>query len=147
MEFRDFSLYVNQTKVGRFAEDLKQGKITATVCRKCGKKYYPPRSDCSECMGNEMEWTPLDGVGALVSYTIIHVPPDRFAARQSSMPFSKVRFEPCPVGLLEVGEGLRIMGWIPRIDPKEIRTGMKCRAVAQTLPDGRVTIVLEPVDS
>ena len=145
MEFRDFSLSVSQVKVRRFAEDLGRGRISATVCRKCGKKYYPPRADCSECMGNEMEWISLEGMGTLVSYTIIYVPPDRFAARQPSMPFSHVRFESCPVGLLEVEDGLRIMGWIPKIDPKKIRTGMKCRAVPRTLPDGRVTIVLEPI--
>ena len=97
-------------------------------------------------MEDEMEWVSLEGTGTLVSYTIIHVPPDRFAVRQPSMPFSNVKFEPCPVGLLEVEDGLRIMGWIPKIDTKKIRTGMKFRAVPQTLPDGRVTIILKAID-
>jgi uncharacterized protein len=143
MEFRDFSLFVNQTKVGRFAEDLEGGEITATVCKGCGKKYYPPRADCSECMGNEMDWVPVEARGTLISYTIIYVPPDHFAVRQSSMPFSTIKFEPCPVGLLEVEDGLRVMGWIPKIDSKQLRTGIKLRALPQKLADGRVTIILE----
>jgi len=143
MEFRDFSLYVNQTKVGRFAEDLGRGEITATVCRKCGKKYYPPRADCSECMGSEMDWVSLEGKGTLISYTTIYVPPDHFAIRQPSMPFCAVRLEPCPMGLLEVEDGLRVMGWIPKVDPGQIQTGMRLKAVPQSLPNGRVTIVLE----
>jgi hypothetical protein len=145
MQFKDFSLYINQSKVGRFAENLAAGKITATLCKKCGRKYYPPRADCSRCMGNEMEWKPLEGTGRLISFTKIYVPPDHFAARQPLMPFSAVKFEPCPVGLLEVEDGLRIMGWIPKVDSGKLRVGMELKALPQILPDGRVTIVLEPV--
>jgi hypothetical protein len=145
MEFRDFSLFINQSKVGRFAEDLAGGTIMLTVCKRCGKKNYPPRADCSACMASEMEWRPIRNEGKLASFTKIYVPPDRFGARPPSMPFSSVKFEPCPVGLLEVEDGLRIMGWIPKVDFKKLRIGMDLRALPQVLPDGRVTIILEPV--
>jgi uncharacterized OB-fold protein len=145
MEFKNFSLSINQTKVARFAEELAAGKIMATVCKKCGKKYYPPRADCSGCMRSEMEWKPIGGEGSLVTFTKIHVPPEHFAIRQPLMPFSSVQFEPCPVGLLEVEGGLRIMGWMPKIDLKKIRIGMKLKASPQVLPDGKVTIVLEAI--
>jgi hypothetical protein len=36
------------------------------------------------------------------------------------------------------------MGWMPKIDLKRLRS-MKLKAVAQVLPDGKVTIVLEIV--
>jgi uncharacterized OB-fold protein len=145
MEFKDFSLGINQTKVARFTEELAAGKIMATHCKKCGRKYYPPRADCSDCMGNEMEWKPIGVEGTLVTFTKIHIPPDHFAVRQPLMPFSSIQFEPCPIGLLEVEEGLRIMGWIPKIDPKKIRVGMKMKASPQILPDGKVTIIFEPI--
>jgi uncharacterized OB-fold protein len=61
------------------------------------------------------------------------------------MPFSSVAFEPCPIGLLEVEGGLRVMGWIPKVDLKKIRVGTKMRASPQVLPDGKITIILEPV--
>jgi len=145
MEFRDFSLGVNQTKVARFAEELAEGKIMATLCKKCGRKYYPPRADCEGCMENDMEWSPVGGEGNLVTFTKIYVPPDQFAVRPPLMPFSSLQFDPCPIGLLEVEGGLRIMGWIPKVDLKKIRVGMKMKALPQTLPDGKVTIVLEPI--
>ncbi|NWF92384.1 MAG: Zn-ribbon domain-containing OB-fold protein [Syntrophaceae bacterium] len=143
MEFKDFSLAFSQTKVGRFAKDLAEGRIMMTVCRGCGKKYYPPRADCSHCMGSEMEWKPIKGEGSLVTFTKIYVPPEHFALRQPLMPFSTVQFEPCPIGILEVEEGLRIMGWMPKMEIQKIRVGMKLKASPQILPDGKVTIVLE----
>jgi uncharacterized OB-fold protein len=145
MEFKDFSLGITQTKVARFAEELANGKIMATICKKCGKKYYPPRADCSSCMGSEMEWKPIESEGKLATFTMIYVPPEHFATRQPLMPFSSIQFEPCPIGLLEVEGGLRIMGWMPKIDLKKVHVGMKMKASPQTFPDGKVTIVLQPI--
>jgi len=143
MDFKNFALSISQTKVARFAKELAEGKIMATLCKKCGKKYYPPRADCSDCMSSEMEWKPIGGEGKLVTFTKIYVPPEHFAIRQPLMPFSSVQFEPCPIGILEVEDGLRIMGWIPKIDVKKIRVGMKLKASPQILLDGKVTIILE----
>jgi uncharacterized OB-fold protein len=145
MEFKNFSLAINHTKVGRFADDLASGKIMSTICKKCGKRYYPPRADCSACMESEMEWKPINGEGKLVTFTKIYVPPEHFAIRQPLMPFSSVQFEPCPIGLLEVEGGLRVMGWIPKVDVKKIKVGMKMKAAPFTLPDGKITIVFEPI--
>jgi uncharacterized OB-fold protein len=143
MDFKNFALSISQTKVARFAIELAEGKIMATLCKKCGKKYYPPRADCSGCMSSEMEWKPIGGEGKLVTFTKIYVPPEHFAIRQPLMPFSSVQFEPCPIGILEVEDGLRIMGWMPKIDVKKIRVGMKLKASPQILLDGKVTIILE----
>ncbi len=146
MEFKDFSLHISQTKVAHFAEELAAGKIMATLCKKCGKKYYPPRADCSVCMGSTMEWRPVEGVGNLATYTKVYVPPEHFAIRQPSMPFSTIQFEPCPVGLLEMEDGIRIMGWMPKIDFQMIQIGMRLKASPQILPDGKVTIILEQTE-
>jgi uncharacterized OB-fold protein len=61
------------------------------------------------------------------------------------MPFSNIQFEPCPIGLLEVEDGLKIMGWIPRMDVKKIKVGMKMKASPNILPNGKITIVMEPI--
>jgi len=145
MEFKNFSLYINQTKVNRFAGELAAGKLMSTLCKKCGRQYYPPQADCPSCMGSEMEWKELKAEGGLVTFTRIHVPPEHFAVRQPLMPFSSVQFEPCPIGLIRVEKGLTIMGWIPKVDIKKIRIGMKMKASPFTLPDGKITIVLEPI--
>jgi len=144
MEFKDFSLFLNHTKVKRFVDDLASGKIMGTKCKKCGLNLYPPRADCPECYSSEMEWVALKTQGKLATYTMIYVPPDHFTTILQ-MPFSKFRFEPCPIGLLELENGLRIMGWIPKVNPKEIKVDMALKAEPQVLPGGKVTIVLNPV--
>jgi uncharacterized OB-fold protein len=145
MDFKNFSLYITQTKVARFIDDLAAGKITGTRCQKCGKKYYPPRSDCSDCMGSEMEWIPVGVEGKLRTFTKIHVPPEHFALPPPRMPFSSAQLEPCPIGVIEVEEGISIMGWMPKMDVKKIKVGMKMKASPFTLPDGKLTIVMEPI--
>jgi len=145
MEFKNFSLFISQTKVNRFATDLAEGRILSTICKKCEKQYYPPRADCPSCMGIEMEWKEIKTEGKLLTFTRIHVPPEHFVVRQPLMPFSSVQFEPCPIGILEVEGGLPVMGWIPKMDIKKIRVGMRMKASPFTLPDGKITIVLEAI--
>ncbi len=97
-------------------------------------------------MGSEMEWKEIGQEGRLLTFTRIHVPPEHFAVRSPLMPFSNIQFEPCPIGIIEVEKGLRIMGWIPNIDIKKIKVGMKMKASPFTLPDGKLTIILEPLN-
>jgi uncharacterized OB-fold protein len=145
MDFKKFSLFINQTKVNRFADDLAGGRIMSALCKKCGEQYFPPRADCPSCMESDMEWQELKTEGKLLTFTKIHVPPEHFAIRQPLMPFSSIQFEPCPIGILKVENGLPVMGWIPKMDVKKIKVGMKMKASPFTLPDGNVTIVLEPI--
>ncbi len=144
MGFKNFSLFITHTKVARFVDDLVDGMIKGTICKSCGRKYYPPRADCPDCMGYEMDWIPIKTNGRLITFTKIYVPPEHFAVRQPLMPFSSIQFEPCPIGVIETDEGMRIMGWIPKIDIKKIHVGKEMKASPSILPDGKITIVLEP---
>src|SRR3972149_2559177 len=86
MDFKSFSLAISQTKVARFADDLAGGKNMATVCKKCGKKYYPPQADCPECMSSDMDWKELKGERTLRIFTRIYVPPEHVAPPQPPLP-------------------------------------------------------------
>lgn len=145
MEFRNFSLYIKHTKVSRFIDALVDGNIEGTICKSCKKKYFPPRADCPECMGSDIDWIPIETSGRLFTFTKIYVPPEHFSPKQPSMPFSSIKFEPCPVGVIETEEGLRIMGWMPKVDIKKIHVGDKMKASSFLLPDGNITIILEPI--
>jgi hypothetical protein len=39
--------------------------------------------------------------------------------------------------------GLKIRGWMPKLDVKKIKVGMRLKAISQMLPDGNITIVFE----
>jgi len=143
MEFKDFSLMVGQTKAAAFVDSLTEGKIMATRCKKCSREYYPPQADCSSCLGDDMEWFECPTEGELVSFTQIMVLPEHFSLPDIPVPFARASLTPSPVGLLEVKEGIRIMGWVPKTSPNDLTVGERMKASPQVLDDGRVTIVLE----
>jgi len=143
MEFRDFSLLVKDTKVSKFADGLERGVILATKCEKCGSIYYPPRHDCPKCYSDEMSWIELQGSGKLLSFTTIFVPPDHFVPDlDGTAPFSGYQYRPVPVGIVEMENGARVMGWIPNIPREELQVGMTLMPKAKVLEDGRATILL-----
>jgi uncharacterized OB-fold protein len=144
MGFERFSLCIKHTKIRDFVDYLENGKIMAKRCKGCGAKYYPPRADCAHCLGSDTEWVEIPSEGKLLTFTQIFVPPEHYASIPSPMPFSRTFLEPTPVGIIEVEEGIRIMGFIPKMDAKKIRIGMSFKALPEPLPDGSITIVLSP---
>ena len=143
MEFKDFSLMVGQSKAAAFVDYLVKGKIMVTRCKKCGAEYYPPQVDCSSCLSDDIAWFECPTEGKLASFTQIMVLPEHFALPEPAVPFGKASLTPSPVGLLEVKEGIRIMGWVPKTSPDDLTVGERMKARPQILDDGRVTIVLE----
>ena len=130
----DFSRFsaIKDSKVAKFIEGLKEGKIYYSKCRKCNAKYYPPVSDCRKCYSDDMEFLELNPVGELLTFTMIHYPPARF---ENDAPVS--------IGIIEA-EGVKIMGNLFTKDPEEVKIGMKLKAVPKVYED-RITIVLEKV--
>jgi uncharacterized OB-fold protein len=146
MEFKSFSTMVSQSKVAAFADYLAEGKIMATRCKKCQAEYYPPQADCSSCLSDDMEWFQCPVEGRLASFTRVMVLPQRLALPELSIPFAKASLTPSPVGLLEVSDGISIMGWVPNVSPEDLQVGDRMKASPLVLDDGRVTIVLEKIE-
>jgi uncharacterized OB-fold protein len=59
---------------------LREGKLLATACRKCGRTWAPPRLMCT-CGCAAVDWVPLAGTG-----TVEHV-----TSTASSLPATDVR--------------------------------------------------------
>ena len=146
MEFKSFSLMLNDTRVETFADFLAKGKILGTKCKKCGSEYYPPRSECCQCLGEDMEWFECPTQGTLLTFTQVMVLPEHAALPEASIPFSKATLIPSPVGLVEVKGGIRIMGWIPKAMPEDLRVGDRMKVSSQLLDNGHVTITLEKLE-
>ena len=111
MEGREltFKHKLPRSKVERYWQELENGRVMATVCRKCGAKYYPPQADCSRCYSDDMEWVEVGGVGVIESFTQQHVFPQGFGFVQKPYIIAVARF----------GD-YRVMGWydgeeIPKI--------------------------------
>jgi uncharacterized OB-fold protein len=93
-----------------------------------------------------MDWFECPTEGRLMSFTQIMVLPEHFSLPDLSVPFAKATLTPSPVGLLEVKEGIRIIGWIPKISANDLKVGDRMKASPQVLDDGRVTIILEKIE-
>ncbi|MBN1226696.1 MAG: hypothetical protein JXA79_06865 [Deltaproteobacteria bacterium] len=146
MDFDKFSLMIKNVRVSQFAERLKEGKIMGTRCKKCQAEFYPPQADCSSCLSDDMDWFDLPTKGILASFTQVNVLPEYFALPSLSIPFGKASIKASPVGILEVKEGVRVMGWIPKRSENDLKVGETMRAEPFELDDGRLTIVLKKIE-
>ena len=129
--------FVPYTKVTEFADFLKDGKLMASKCKKCGQFSFPPRADCIHCLSGEFEWVECSGKGGLHTYTIIHAAPTGFDD-----------IAPYILGVLDLDDGGRLMGWID-VPREEIKIGMRLRTVPKMFeeePDIKLYYSLEKCD-
>ncbi len=106
------------TKVSRFADELREGRLMGTKCKSCGEIYFPPRADCTKCMASDMEWRRHSGKGKLVTFTTIHAAPTGF---EDMAPYT--------IGVVDLQEGGRLLAWVEGIKPEELKIGMELKAM------------------
>ncbi|MBS7647317.1 MAG: Zn-ribbon domain-containing OB-fold protein [Candidatus Bathyarchaeia archaeon] len=111
-----------------FWEGIKQGKILATKCKKCGKLYFPPVADCSKCFSSNMEWIELSREATIETFTHVVVRPRSF---QQEKPYT--------VAIGKLQEGLRVLAWLTGFKLSEIKVGMKAKLVAKITHEGEPT--------
>lgn len=103
-----------------FNQFLKEKKLMASRCKKCGALYLPPHPICVKCHGNEMEWVEMKGTGKLAAFTAISVGPTCTISEGYD------RNNPYLVGIVQLDEGPKISGRIRGIDakkPENIKVG------------------------
>jgi uncharacterized OB-fold protein len=76
---------------------------------------------------------PSDGIGVIYSYTVVHHPP------------VPGRAMPHPVVLVELTEGVRLLGPLVGVDTDRVVIGTPVRAVFPVL-DGVVDLSFSPID-
>ena len=123
------------TRVTDFADELRAGRLVGTRCGECGHVSFPPRADCPECMSPDWEWVEYGGDAVLHSYTVIHAAPTGF---DDMVPYA--------IGIADLAEGGRILGWMEGVPRDEIAIGMPLRVVPrimEEIPEIRVYYSLE----
>ena len=121
------------SKISPFWEGLKEGKVLATKCRKCGKLYFPPTPDCPECLSSEMEWVQLSCEAEIETFTHVVVRPASFQ-----------HHKPYTVAIGKLKEGVKVLAWITGFKLSEIKVGMKVKLAAKTTPEGELTYEFVP---
>lgn len=93
-------------------ESPQRYRMEATKCTQCGKISFPGRLICPECGHMEYETINLSGKGKLETFTIIRTAPSGFTD-----------FAPYAVGLVDMDEGVKVLGQITDCDPESLKIG------------------------
>jgi len=107
--------------ISNFYKFTSEKRLMAAKCSECGKIMLPPKPMCTKCLSTKLRWIELEGAAKLLSYTVIHVAPEKF---QYLTPYS--------VGIMELKSGLRLPGMICDVTPEELRVGMKLKICFET---------------
>jgi uncharacterized OB-fold protein len=122
------------SKTLKFWEGLKEEKVYATKCKKCGKVYFPPSADCPECLVSEMDWIALSSEAEIETFTHVVVRPTTFQ-----------QYKPYTVAIGKLKEGVRVLAWLTGFKLSQISVGMKVKLVAKISPEGYATYEFVPL--
>ena len=115
------------TRVARFYEALREGRLTTTRCAKDGL-LWPPRVVCPRCHSAQLDWVDLPGRGRIYA----------FSAVLAGAPLGMEQDLPYVVGLVDLdGGALRLFGRIVGRAWTECRIGQPVAVETFTIPDGR----------
>lgn len=108
--------------------ELPDGPVlVGTRCTGCGTHYFPKSISCRNprCEDKAVEPAELGRTGRLYSYTV-----------QAYRPPALFRMEPWApyaIGLVELPEGLRVLGMLTGCEPADLRIDMPLELVVETL--------------
>ena len=98
------------------------GRLAFQTCGACGQKFFYPRPLCPHCWSDGLSWTPAQGAGEIVSFSLVYRPND------------PAFFDEAPIALAEIriAEGPTLLARIIGAAPDSIRTGMPVRLVPKS---------------
>jgi uncharacterized protein len=98
-----------------FWDGVKEGELRIQRCADCGARRHPPGPMCPHCHSVKRDYTVAGGRGVVHSYVIHHHPPVPGLT------------PPYAVALVELDEGVRMVGNVLGCPPEDVRIGMPVR--------------------
>jgi len=127
----------DQTRLHRFYERLREGRLSTTRCSRDGSLHWPPRTACPRCHTEAVEWVDLPERGHVYA----------FSAVLAGAPYGMEDEVPFAVGLVDLdGVPLRLFGRIEGRPWTELRIGQPVKVEAYDIGDGRVFYRFRVVD-
>ena len=108
-----------------FFEAAARGELLYQRSPKCGHAQFYPRAVCTAC-GADPEWATASGRGAIHTYTVV---------RQNAMPPFAGEL-PYVVAMVELPEGVRMMGNVTGVAVDEVGVGQALEAYAVEFEPG-----------
>src|SRR5262245_48078126 len=109
-----------------FWEGAGRGELRIQRCNACGKHQHYPRTLCSHCGSDALEFVTASGNGTVYSFTVI---------RQNGVPPFRERV-PFVIAAVDLDEdGARVLGAMPELAPEAAAIGMRVRATFRPAGD------------
>jgi uncharacterized OB-fold protein len=105
---------VNRDNAG-YWEGIRERRLLIQRCAGCGALRLPWLPGCDGCGSADWDTVPAGGDGVVFSYVVIHHPP--FPAFDP----------PYAVALVELAEGVRVLGNVVGVPYDKVRIGMPVR--------------------
>lgn len=115
-----------------FWDGVRQGELRIQSCADCGELRHPPGPLCLRCRSTERSHVVAGGEGVVHSYVVHHHPP------------VPGRRTPFAVAVVELPEGVRIVGGVVSCPPEAVHVGMPVRVTYQSMDDELVLPMWEP---
>jgi len=117
-----------------FWDAVAHDRLVAQRCADCGRLRHPPRPMCPECHSLAVETAELTGLGTLYSYAVLHHP------QHPAFDY------PVLACLVDLDEGVRMVSNLARVEPDDIRIGMRVRAEFVTVAGEAKVHVFVPAE-
>ncbi|MFI2557070.1 Zn-ribbon domain-containing OB-fold protein [Nocardia farcinica] len=100
-------------------------QLIGSRCNACGATTWPRQRRCPRCGGPDMSDRLLPRRGTLIAWTTQgFVPKLPYAGRESGE-----TFEPFGIGLIQLGDDVRVETRLTEADPDKLRAGMEVELV------------------
>ncbi len=118
-----------ETRLSRFYDRLREGRLSTTRCPTDGTVHWPPRVACPKCHTETLEWIDLPEEGRIYA----------FSAVLGAAPLGMEADVPYAVGLVDLdGAPLRLFGRIEGKPWNELAIGARVAVEPYDVGDGRV---------
>jgi len=107
-------------------------RLIGAKCETCGKCYFPPRSICPGCRRKgKLREIKLAGKGKVYTHTTIYSAPTGF---EEQIPYV--------IAIIELEEGVRVLGQVVDCNPEDVKIGAKVENVFRIIqredPEGLI---------
>jgi uncharacterized OB-fold protein len=113
---------------GLFSETAEGPRLLGSKCATCGAAYFPKSAVCHnpECGESKIADASFGPRGTLWSCAIQNYPPPLPARYEEP-------YAPYAVGMVDMPEGLRVLGRIGTDDPQSVEVGVEVELVLERL--------------
>jgi uncharacterized protein len=117
------NLYVDSAA---FWQGTREGKLVLQACGDTGRLQHFPRPVSLATGSRNLQWREVSGNGSVYAVTALRTPGLGADGRL-----------PCVLALIDLDEGVRILGNLPASSPGDVRIGDRVKLAWDTVGEGR----------